>query len=460
MPNELKKITALPDGTPADNDVIPFVDLATNTTKKALKSELKGDTGDAATVDAGTTTTLAAGQPATVTNVGTNAAAIFNFAIPQGIQGIPGLDGASIVSVSFVGNDMVFVLDDTSTVTLTNAKTDLKGDQGDVGAKIVSASFVGDDLVFVLDDSSTVTVTDAKTTLKGDQGIQGIQGVPGNDGADGISFIWEDAYVSETTYQVNDVVSYNGSTYICVLESTGNLPTNTTYWSLMAQKGTDGTGSGDMIASVYDPTSVEGDAFDMDNMAQGTTNKFISDAQLTLLSNTSGTNTGDVTVTDSSEIDFTLTGQDITASLKAGSIDETKLDTSVNASLDKADSAVQPTSTDTLTNKTLEDAKFTTSINAQTGTTYTLVLTDNSKLITLTNDDAITLTIPTNASVAFPIGTQIDLVQNGAGAVTFAGAGVTINSKDGNKTTNGQYVGVSLIKTDTNTWLLLGDLTA
>lgn len=49
-----------------------------------------------------------------------------------------------------------------------------------------------------------------------------------------------------------------------------------------------------------------------------------------------------VTVTDSSEIDFTLTGQDITASLKAGSIDETKLDTSVNASLDLADSASQP----------------------------------------------------------------------------------------------------------------------
>lgn len=49
-----------------------------------------------------------------------------------------------------------------------------------------------------------------------------------------------------------------------------------------------------------------------------------------------------VTVTDSAEIDFTLNGQEITASLKAGSIDESKLDTSVNASLDLADSAIQP----------------------------------------------------------------------------------------------------------------------
>jgi len=75
-----------------------------------------------------------------------------------------------------------------------------------------------------------------------------------------------------------------------------------------------------------------------------------------------GTNSGDVTVSDSSEIDFTLTGQQISASLIAGSIDETKLDTSVNASLDLADTAVQPaalasfitaSSTDTLTNKDL-----------------------------------------------------------------------------------------------------------
>jgi hypothetical protein len=59
-----------------------------------------------------------------------------------------------------------------------------------------------------------------------------------------------------------------------------------------------------------------------------------------------------VTVTDSSEIDFTLTGQDITASLITGSIDETKLDASVNASLDLADSASQPGHTHTLANIT------------------------------------------------------------------------------------------------------------
>ncbi|MBU1449238.1 hypothetical protein KKF45_05330 [Patescibacteria group bacterium] len=126
-----------------------------------------------------------------------------------------------------------------------------------------------------------------------------------------------------------------------------------------------------------------------------------------------------------------------------------------------ADSAVTTaTKTQTLTNKTFTDAKFTTTINAQIGITYTLVLTDNAKLITLGNAAAIAVTIPTNASVAFPIGSQIDLVQILAGKVTFSGIGVTINSKGGNKSIAAQWVGVSLIKTDTDTWLLLGELIA
>jgi len=60
-----------------------------------------------------------------------------------------------------------------------------------------------------------------------------------------------------------------------------------------------------------------------------------------ILDNNIGMNTGDVTVTDTDEIDMTVTGQDIKADIIAGSIDETKLDTSVNASLDLADSALQ-----------------------------------------------------------------------------------------------------------------------
>lgn len=56
-----------------------------------------------------------------------------------------------------------------------------------------------------------------------------------------IKFNWQGAYSGSTAYSVDDVVSYNGSSYICKLASTGNLPTNTTYWDQMSQAGTDGT---------------------------------------------------------------------------------------------------------------------------------------------------------------------------------------------------------------------------
>lgn len=98
-------------------------------------------------------------------------------------------------------------------------------------------------------------------------------------------------------------------------------------------------------------------------------------------------------------------------------------------------------------------------INAQTGTSYTLVIGDAGKLVTLSNAGAITLTVPTNASVAFNIGTRIDIVQLGSGQVTVAGAGVTLRSTPTLKTRT-QYSALSLIKIATNEWLIVGDLAA
>lgn len=80
---------------------------------------------------------------------------------------------------------------------------------------------------------------------------------------------------------------------------------------------------------------------DTNDITDTATNRFTNDNDITRLANTSGTNTGDVSVLDSTEIDFTLSGQQITASIKSGSIDETKLDESVNSSLDLADSSIQ-----------------------------------------------------------------------------------------------------------------------
>jgi hypothetical protein len=100
-------------------------------------------------------------------------------------------------------------------------------------------------------------------------------------------------------------------------------------------------------------------------------------------------------------------------------------------------------------------------LNNQTGTIYTLVAGDAGDLVTLTNAAAITLTVPTNATVAFAIGTQITITQSGAGTVTVAGAvGVTINSADGDLKLRSQWSAATLIKIDTNSWILIGDIKA
>jgi hypothetical protein len=96
--------------------------------------------------------------------------------------------------------------------------------------------------------------------------------------------------------------------------------------------------------------------------------------------------------------------------------------------------------------------------NAQTGTAYTLALSDAGKLVSFNNAAAITLTIPTNAIVALPIGTRIDLLQYGAGQVTVGGTGVTIRSSGSKLKLAGQYSGATLWKKDTNEWVLIGDI--
>jgi hypothetical protein len=99
-------------------------------------------------------------------------------------------------------------------------------------------------------------------------------------------------------------------------------------------------------------------------------------------------------------------------------------------------------------------------LNAQTGTTYTLVLTDAHKLVTLSNASAITLTVPTNSSVAFEIGDQVNLLQLGAGQVTVSGAGVTFRSEGTKLKLKGQYAMATLVKIGTDEWVLLGNTAA
>jgi hypothetical protein len=100
-------------------------------------------------------------------------------------------------------------------------------------------------------------------------------------------------------------------------------------------------------------------------------------------------------------------------------------------------------------------------INTQTGTTYTTVLADDGKLVTCDNAASIALTIPPNGTVAYGIGTQINVMQLGAGQVTItAGAGVTLRSAGSKLKTNGQYAVATCCKIATDTWVVIGNLAA
>lgn len=114
----------------------------------------------------------------------------------------------------------------------------------------------------------------------------------------------------------------------------------------------------------------------------------------------------------------------------------------------------------TMSNKTLIDSKIRAPVRIVSGTSDTLVLADEGKRVETSNGSATTITVPPNSSVAFPIGTEIDLMQSGAGQVTVvAGAGVTINGTPGLKL-RAQWSAATLIKRGTDTWVLVGDLSA
>lgn len=90
---------------------------------------------------------------------------------------------------------------------------------------------------------------------------------------------------------------------------------------------------------------------------------------------------------------------------------------------------------------------------------FILTAIERNKVVQMTGEAAQTVTIPANASVAFKVGTQITFIQQGAGTVTFVPAsGVTLLSKDTKRTIDGQYAGVTLIKTALDTWSIIGAL--
>jgi hypothetical protein len=100
-------------------------------------------------------------------------------------------------------------------------------------------------------------------------------------------------------------------------------------------------------------------------------------------------------------------------------------------------------------------------VNAQTGTSYTLVAGDAGKLVTLSNAGAIALTVPEDSDATIAVGTYIDLLQLGAGQVTVGpGSGATLRTSGLTAKARAQYSRLGVQKISANTWSLFGDLAA
>ena len=149
------------------------------------------------------------------------------------------------------------------------------------------------------------------------------------------------------------------------------------------------SGSGDMLASLYDPQAIEGDAFDRAN------------------------HTGAQAIATITDLQSALDGKAL----------------------------LEP------------------QVNAQAGTSYTLTVADRGSLVTMSHASPNTLTIPANASVAFPLGTIISVLQLGAGTTTIAAAsGVSLNGETaGTGSIGSRYQAAALLKTDTDASTVSGD---
>jgi len=225
------------------------------------------------------------------------------------------------------------------------------------------------------------------------------------------------------------------------------------------------------------------------DIADSTNRRYVTDAQSTVIGNTSGTNTGDNATNSqysglaTSKQDALVSGTNIktinsTSLLGSGNVAVEPTITATTSAdyyrgdktfatlnkaavglgnVDNTSDTNKPVSTATQTALDAKTNKLITT-NRQTAS-YTLVLSDADKLVEMNVGSANNLTVPLNSSVAFSTGTQILLAQYGAGQTTVvATSGVTIRSNGAKLKLNAQYSGATLVKIAENEWYLFGDI--
>jgi hypothetical protein len=230
---------------------------------------------------------------------------------------------------------------------------------------------------------------------------------------------WQGPWSAVTAYEVGDAVSYSGASFVALLDHTNQAPSaaaDTVYWGRIALKGDTGPQGDPGDQGIQGEPGLDG--------ADGAGTP--PNAAPPAIDDTSsvGTDTGQYANEDHTHAKHP--DQASAAALAAHNHDDRY--------------------------PLREVAQNTQTVD------YTLVLADSTKVVEMNTAAASVLTVPPNASVAFPVGTIIEVHQYGAGQVTITpGAGVTILSASGLKLVS-QFSTASLRKRATDEWVASGDL--